>query len=250
MDTIPLRAFHGDPAIKVHFIERIRAHRAAEHLVQGVGWEKTSTQTRGCAIGCTLEAYDHARYPIELGLPEWLAQLEDRIFEGLPVALAQAWPELFLEAITPGADVEPVRHQLAIRRMDRLILLQSGQLGKHGEALDAVIQSVIAAMQQVRACHNAELDGTVCDMPVAAWSAARAAAESASAARAAAESASAAPAESAWSAARAAESAWSAARAARAARAAWSAARAAWSARAAWQQEAKDLLELLRECAP
>jgi len=127
--STPLRAYHGDPAIKAKYIARIRAHRAAEHLTQGIGWsDDDPTQIRGCAVGCTLESYDHSRYPIELGLPEWLAYLEDSIFEGLPAEEAQAWPESFLGAIQPGVDTEPVRHQLALLRIDRLIALQQGLL--------------------------------------------------------------------------------------------------------------------------
>jgi hypothetical protein len=237
-----LRAFHGDPAIKAKYIARVRQHRLAEHLTKGIGWEP-ETQ-RGCAIGCCLEAYDHSRYPIELGLPEWLARLEDAIFEGLPIAEAQAWPEAFLEAIHPGADLELVRHKLALRRIDRLIALQQSNLGKHREEIDAVIQQTIAALMQVRRCHEAEIGGDTCDVSAAAESAAW----SAVAARSAAESAAWSAESAAWSAAEsAAESAaWSAESAESAALAARS---AAWSAAesAAWTQEASDLLALLRE---
>ena len=207
MNPNALRAYHGDPAIKAKYLSRVRAHAAADALTQGVGWEGG----KGCAIGCTLEAYDHSRYPIELGMPEWLARLEDAIFEGLPHAEAMTWPESFLEAIHPGADLESVRHKLALRRINRLIAMQEGNAGKHGEAIDAVIAQTVAALQQVRRCHEAETGGDVCEMS-AAWSA---------------------------------ESAESAARSAR------SAARSAESAEsAAWKQEAADLLELLREAAP
>lgn len=214
-----MQAYHNDPAVKAKYIERVRQHRIAEHLTKGLGWNPETS--KGCAIGCTLEAYDHSRYPIELGLPEWLARLEDAIFEGLPVSEAQAWPESFLEAIHPGADLEPVSHKLAIRRMDRLIALQESNLGKHVE-IDPVIRQTIDALRAVRRCHEAEACGNVCDVP--AWSAAARAARSA--------------AESAWSAA--AESA---------AASAWSASRSAAES-AAWTKEAADLLHLLREAMP
>ena len=200
-----LRAYHGDQAIKDKYLARIRAHAAADALTQGIGWD----DGKGCAVGCTLEAYDHSLYPIELGIQEWLAHLEDRIFEGLPAAEAMTWPEAFLEAITPGADLEPVRHKLAIRRLDRLIALQNGNIGKHGDDIDAVIKKVVDALVQVRQCHEAEAGKNFCLMPTESESA---------------------------------RSAWSAARSA-----AWSAAESARSA--AWRQEAADLLELLREAA-
>src|SRR6185312_11290898 len=238
MTTKPLRAFHGDQAIKDKYLARVRAHRAADAITQGIGWEKG----KGCAIGCTLEAYDHSLYPIELGLPEWLARLEDRIFEGLPKAEAMAWPEAFLEAITPGANLEPVRPKLALRRIDRLIALQNGNAGKHGAAIDAVIAQTVAALTQVRQCHEAEIGGDTCVITAArsaaesAWSAGSASSAAGSASSAAASAAGSA-AEVAASAAEsaalpAAESAASAGRAA-AVSAAWAARSAAWSARSA-----------------
>jgi len=99
-----MQAFHNDPAIKQKYLDRVAAHRVADELIKGQGW----LEGKGCAIGCTLEAYDHSRYPTELGIPEMLAHIEDCIFEGLPNGDAQAWPERFLSAIEPGADLSLV----------------------------------------------------------------------------------------------------------------------------------------------
>lgn len=103
-------AYHGDPEIKQLYLARVAAHRAADQLVQGTGW----AGGKGCAVGCTLEVYDHARYPIELGIPLQLAYLEDRLFELQAKADAQLWPERFLGAIRPGADLAPVWGQWAV----------------------------------------------------------------------------------------------------------------------------------------
>jgi hypothetical protein len=105
-------AYHGDPAIKEKYIARVRAHRLADHLIQGTGW--SHTVQRGCAVGCTLESYDHARYPIELGIPTHVAYLEDALFELLPQELAMTWPERFLSAIRPGTDLSRVWSEWAI----------------------------------------------------------------------------------------------------------------------------------------
>jgi hypothetical protein len=93
-----LRSFHNDLAVKAKYVGRVRAHIAADHLIRGTGWNGA----RGCAVGCTLEAYDHARYPVELGLPEWLARLEDTLFEGMSQEKSRTWPERFLAAIPLG----------------------------------------------------------------------------------------------------------------------------------------------------
>jgi hypothetical protein len=105
-----LIAFHGSQDIKDKYIVRVRSHRAADELVQGTGWENG----KGCAVGCTLESYEHDRYPIELGIPLHLAYLEDRLFELQTPEDAQRWPERFLSAIRPGADLSKVWSQWAV----------------------------------------------------------------------------------------------------------------------------------------
>ena len=200
-------------------------------------------------------------------IPEWLARLKCAILERLPTDEAHVWHGSFTEAITPlGVDLEPIRHKLAILRIDRLIALQTHALEKHhAHGVHEAISKVLTALHQVRRCHEAELQGQVCDLAAAgaaarsagdaAWSAARAAA---GAAGDAVESAAESAARAAWSDGDAAWSAaWSAAESA--ARAAESAAGAAESAAgaaraaaaaaesAAWKQEADDLIELLQE---
>jgi len=100
-------AFHNDPKIKAQFLRRVRAHAAADEIIKGKYWE----DGKGCAVGCTLHASNHAAYETELGLPISLAYLEDRIFEGLPNGEAKQFPAAFLSAIKPGADLSRVSWQ-------------------------------------------------------------------------------------------------------------------------------------------
>lgn len=99
-----LIAYHGKPAIKADILMRLRAHASADQLVQGITWE----HGKGCAVGCTLHAYDHALYESRFGIPQMLACLEDRIFEGLPNVAAMKWPVRFMSVIKPGADLSRV----------------------------------------------------------------------------------------------------------------------------------------------
>jgi hypothetical protein len=105
-----LQAFHGDKAIKSKYLARVAAHRKADELIRGA----TGQNGRCCAVWCTLDAYDHSRYPIELGIPRELAHLEDRLFEGMPPAKAMVWPAEFLRAIPVGADLSDVWPTFAI----------------------------------------------------------------------------------------------------------------------------------------
>ena len=102
--------------------ESIEKHRQADHIIQGTYGEDSNGYWKGCAVGCSIHSLnrlkgkkfstsDHSIYETELGIPEWLARLEDTIFEGLPKAEAVKWPERFTQAIPVGADLGPVKCQ-------------------------------------------------------------------------------------------------------------------------------------------
>jgi hypothetical protein len=96
-------AFHGDPAVKLKYLDRVRAHRLADQIVKGQYWENG----KGCAVGCTLHSGNHQAYESELGVPAQFAYLQDLLFEHLPIDRARTFPERFLEAIPVGADLYP-----------------------------------------------------------------------------------------------------------------------------------------------
>ena len=105
-----MKAFHGSDETKQLYLERVRAHAAVDELIEGTYWEKG----RGRAIGCMIHGSEHDAYESELGIPMVLAHLEDRIFEGLPLARAKLWPEQFLSSIQVGADLSRVWPQFAV----------------------------------------------------------------------------------------------------------------------------------------
>jgi hypothetical protein len=100
-----LIAFHNDQKIKDKYLARVEAHRKADEIIKGKYWENG----KGCAVGCTVHSDDHMAYETELGIPTWLAKLEDRIFENLSNEDAKLWPEEFLKTINPGTDLEKVK---------------------------------------------------------------------------------------------------------------------------------------------
>ena len=103
-------SFHNEQKIKDKYVARVIAHRKADNLIQGTGWK----DGKGCAVGCTLEKYDHKAYEDELGIPEWLAKVEDTLFEGMSKEDAIGWPEDFLKAIPVGVDLEQVKASFLI----------------------------------------------------------------------------------------------------------------------------------------
>ena len=112
-----LKAYHGKPALKAKYLSRVRQHREADELIKGQYWQNG----KGCAVGCTLEErYNedkHMAYETDLGIPVALARLEDSIFEGLQDSEAKLWPERFLSAIQPGADLSGVADQFVVLLM-------------------------------------------------------------------------------------------------------------------------------------
>src|SRR5690606_25985304 len=75
---------------------------------------------KGCAVGCSLNSIaqikkigldcsEHNLYEEYLGVPEWLAKVEDTIFEGIPDKRRKTWPVEFGEAINEGADLNKIK---------------------------------------------------------------------------------------------------------------------------------------------
>jgi hypothetical protein len=260
---VKLEAFHNDPKIKEKYLKRVKAHAAANEIIKGEYWENG----KGCAVGCTIHGSQHSKYETELGIPEWLARVEDTIFEGLPNKRAKLWPAEFLSAITPGIDLEKIKVPFLIIVLENCLKSMDAcvyDTEKFPDVTDAINKSKEAIELMIvarRSGNKTQLSAA----ESAAWSAAESAgsaawsAESAGSAESAAWSARSA--ESAGSAARSAGSAtgsaWSAESAAWSVRsAAWSARSTAWSARseesaawsAAYEYFADQLLELLRDC--
>lgn len=110
MNKEKLVAYFNNPKIKEKYLKRVRAHAKADEIIKGQYWG----DGKGCAVGCTVHSGDLDAYEIELGIPRILARLEDGIFESLPNDLAKTWPERFLKAIKPGADLSKVWNKFAI----------------------------------------------------------------------------------------------------------------------------------------
>jgi hypothetical protein len=97
-----LVAFHGDPARKAFYLERLRSHIDKDEIVQGAAeWNGG----KGGVIGCTVHSSDRSRYEPDLGIPAEVASLEEIIFERLPRNDAKRFSLDFLEAVPVGADL-------------------------------------------------------------------------------------------------------------------------------------------------
>lgn len=116
--------FHNDPALKQKYVDRVLQHFVQDQIVQGIYWntyhydpETASVvmEPVGCALGCTLhhnnnEAGDEEhriwkQMEIELGIPAWLARIEEACFEGQYIDKAKSFPYEFLRAVPVGVDL-------------------------------------------------------------------------------------------------------------------------------------------------
>jgi hypothetical protein len=126
-------AYHNDETIKTNILTQLAAHRAADEIVKGRYWE----HGKGCAIGCTIYSGRHVEYETRFGVPQVLARLEDRIFEGLPNDVAMTWPERFISAIPVGADLAMVWPCFAL-------WLLSEELPQHARGSDLCAAAIAA----------------------------------------------------------------------------------------------------------
>ena len=94
-----MKAYLNDVSIKAKYLDRVRAHAAADEIIHGKYWE----DGKGCAVGCTIHSGNHLDYESKLGIPVMLARLEDRLFEGQSNGCSKEFPERFLLAAKVGA---------------------------------------------------------------------------------------------------------------------------------------------------
>ena len=113
-----LRSFHNNPKLKKDIVAEILNHQKQDQIIQGT-YGVENGKWKGCAVGCSIHSYNirykkeiptnnHKAYETELGIPESLAQLEDRLFEGMSQEHALKWPAEFMKSIPVGADLSLV----------------------------------------------------------------------------------------------------------------------------------------------
>ncbi len=163
---IELIAWQGNDALKSEVVARIEAHRKADEIVQGEGY----SGGRGCAVGCSLDSYDHGLFARTFGVQLEVARLVDAIHEGLTAKESVSWPSRVAMAIEPGAYTSLVWVRWAVWMLGRVA---KGRPEK-----------ITAAIDTVRALYERRLAG---DEPTREeWLAARSTATATAAAAAAA----------------------------------------------------------------
>ncbi len=188
---------------KNEFVRELKAHEAADNVIQGHGyWE----YGKGCAVGCSLESIsrlkklefdfsDHKLYEEHLGIPEWLACLEDTLFENMSSGRAKHWPVEFAEAINVGSNLEKAKTPFIITLLEHTLVSMKKtefERDKWPDVVKALADSEAAVRQMIEAQKSGDAERIINAASAArsaesaAWSAAWSAE---SAARSAARSA-------------------------------------------------------------
>ena len=114
---------------KQEFLTEIYKHRDTDAFIKGAYKNTDKEYFQGCAVGCSLKSVadikkiqiktdNHLEYETHLGVPEWLARLEDMLFENLPNELSKTWPVRFSEAINEGSDLDKIKAPFMIYLME------------------------------------------------------------------------------------------------------------------------------------
>ena len=250
-------SYHNDPRLKELMVCEMRKHQEADQFVKGTYGESGAAGVfKGCSVGCTIDSVNrilgksyspsnHQALEESVGIPEWLAKLQDTLFEGLPDGEGAQFSVDFLSAIPVGVNLEPVKWKFCAFLMREGIEKVSAL-----PALDeALREQVLGAIRGVLAVHESAINTGKWDDEAAGaarWAAREAAGAAEAArwgAREAAGAAEAAARKSALAAAR--KSAWAevwaaGAEAGEATGAEWA---AAWAA--AYRRYADELIRLL-----
>lgn len=103
-----------------------------DNFIRGTYSDDENGKFKGCAVGCSLESIartkklnlhygDHLKYPELLGIPEWLARVEDTIFENISKERSKSWPVEFAEAIPENVDLQPLKSKFLICVLDKAL---------------------------------------------------------------------------------------------------------------------------------
>src|SRR5690606_25479935 len=114
------------------FVNEMLIHQKLDHFLKGTYDE----EEKGCAVGCSLKSIaklknvnitfdEHKHYETFLGIPEWLARLEDTIFEGISLERSKIWPVEFAKSINISSELNNIKTLFIIYIIEENILLQT-----------------------------------------------------------------------------------------------------------------------------
>lgn len=116
-----MKAFINTPITKERFLFHLKEHQKQDAFISGTYGNSLRNGTfEGCAVGCSIRSIalelkedldlgNHKLYEKYLGVPDWIARLEDTLFENLSEERQKTFPVEFGEAVNEGADLDKIK---------------------------------------------------------------------------------------------------------------------------------------------
>lgn len=184
-----MKAFTNTTHTKESALRLAQLHYDADAFLAGTygKGEYGTAEFKGCLVGCMANG-NHKDFEELFGIPEHLAMLFERTFEGVTPERRKGLTLEILNAIPEGADLNDVWRQVAVERHKRSLVLLKDNEEHYAEQCRTAIQKVIDWLD-AGADDESEEDSARSAAESAAWAAARSTRSAAWSARMAAESA-------------------------------------------------------------
>lgn len=193
-------SYHNDENLKKLIVCEMRKHQEQDQFVKNTYGREEGGKFNGCAIGCAIDSInialgkrysicDHKVFEEALGIPEWLAHLQDSFFEVLPIGENSQFAVDFLESIPVGVNLGPVKYNfcefLMLECLERVLELPYLSYSIREQVLSAIrgVMSMYNKAIKTRVLYYEEdsSEDVLADAAYSAEMAARAAAEMAAA---------------------------------------------------------------------
>lgn len=150
-------SYNNDENLKKLIVYEMRKHQEQDQLVKDTYCLEEGGKFKGCAVGCAIDSInialgkrylnsDHKVFEEELGIPEWLAHIQDSLFEALPIGDNSQFAVDFLEAIPVGVNLEPLKWKFCAFLMRKNIerVLTFSKIS--GEIRDKILITICVAL--------------------------------------------------------------------------------------------------------
>jgi hypothetical protein len=132
-----MKAFNDDLGVQLKYLNEVRA-------ITNLNLSGGSNDFDQISDICqSLDATNETSFALEVGIPAWLMELQDTIYNHLPTDLAKTWPVRFLDAIQVGSNLNDVKVPFTIFLLDQNLksldtLKMFSQSAEESELLDRV----------------------------------------------------------------------------------------------------------------
>lgn len=154
-------SYHNDANLKDLIVQEMKNHQLNDQFIKGTYEEEIDGKFKGCAVGCAIDSFniklgksylnnDHEAFEEAIGVPQWLAYLQDRLFEKLPNEKSVQFAIDFLDSIPVGVNLNPVKWKFCAfilkDNIDRILNL--------GHISDEIQKRVVEVTQRALSLHE------------------------------------------------------------------------------------------------